>query len=634
MVVSSWVELWLYGIYSLFVFFLAFWAPGNYFIRKLKGPDLLERFVLSVGLGICLWGLQGFVFGYLGVRWASWVYLVVFVLLQVKEKRSAKFRMKVSWWLVVLVAGGMMVSLSGVITSGLPGEAIGFYGINPIDGSYHLALIESIIRHFPPEEPGMAGSLVQNYHYWSDLILAELVRVFGLPCVNLFYQYFPILVSILYGLAGYVFVLRLSESKMAARIFVFFMYFAGGLGYLMMLVLSGKLVFSVNSLDNGALLFTNPPRALAQCLLLVGLLATYIWLSKRNLFAGLLAAVVIGILVGVKVYVGIFGCIVLGIVGFVLLYKKEYKQLLPVVLAGVISAIIYFPVNSGAGGIFWSPLSWPRHFFAEGTASSLMWHLQEDEFRVHGNSLRLAILYTQMTAVFLFVVLGTRILGVWGYVRTLATKKNMVLKILGVPMILFVLMSVFFLQQSGPFEIFNFIAVSALIMALFASVYLSELYIRHKYIGASFIIVVLVLAVPRSAYDAKRFWNLYRLKSGMQLEWDEYNFYRQMGEIVGARNVVLTDNSDPLAGFSPYPAAFSGVRLYYSGEGILRAHGLDVDVRSAEVKEVFSKGEEDVGRFMKQKGIDYLMVSGDNGEYGSFDTLIRTDSVRLLKLRS
>jgi len=70
---------------------------------------------------------------------------------------------------------------------------------------FDLSLITALIKHFPPFEPGMFGVAVHNYHYWSNLVVAELIMVFGLPLMATDYQYLTIVISLWLGLTAIVF---------------------------------------------------------------------------------------------------------------------------------------------------------------------------------------------------------------------------------------------------------------------------------------------------------------------------------------------------------------------------------------------------------------------------------------------
>jgi hypothetical protein len=653
--VRSWLPFFLYWILAWIVFFTSFYIPGRVVLKRFKNLKGLESLVLSVFLGIALWGLVGYFLGYINLRFLTYFYLATFWLIWLRDyKREIKFLKKTlreifsDRILVLIIILGVPVAISTVFTSGLPGkDGTGFFGINPIDGSYHIALIKSLIRAIPPEEPGMANALVQNYHYWSDLVLSEIIRIYKLPVINLFYHYFPVFLAIFYALAGYQLGITLTKNRNVARLISFFLIFSGNLGYLVMLLLTGRLTFTVASLDNATLLFTNPPRILAQAMFLAGVVAVSIWLKTKKLGWGIVVSILLGVCVGIKIYVGIFASLGLAVLFFIFLYKKEFKMLIPIVVAAILNLLIFYPVNKSAGGLFWSPLSWPQHFFAQGTASELMWHLQMDEFEVHNNSLRIFLLSVQMTVTFLIITFGTRILGFVGLIYASKKMDKYLFLFLALPFILFIFIGLFFLQESGVFEGFNFIAVAAFVSVVFASILLSEIInfskktksIFIKYVFLGFVVLTVMATVPRTLHDSLNYVRLYRLKSGQMLSWKQIGMFEEIGRRVPRSNLVVTDVGDQLGNYSPYVAAFSGSRMFFSGEGVLKAHGLDVSEKSAQVKKLFDATEaSSFSESASGLGVNYLYLKKPVGEFFEqvdfFDTILESEESVLIQIKS
>src|SRR3989338_7952509 len=166
------IFFWLDGVYFLVAILLAFYLPGVYFISKLKLAKLQE-IVLSFILGMVLWGWQGFVFGYLNIRWLSYIYLLLFLFLWLKKvvpsykqyKRFEPFKiLKNTDWILTLI----------------------------------ISYTNEIVNNFPPLEPGMFATPIQNYHYWGSIIAGELVRVFHLPVIATSYQYMTVFISLFF----------------------------------------------------------------------------------------------------------------------------------------------------------------------------------------------------------------------------------------------------------------------------------------------------------------------------------------------------------------------------------------------------------------------------------------------------
>ena len=81
----DWILFFLYWIWAIVVFFLAFYIPGRWVLTKInEKTDIRSTSVLTLITGIALWGLQAYVFGYLKARCLTYLYLIMGLL----------------WWLV------------------------------------------------------------------------------------------------------------------------------------------------------------------------------------------------------------------------------------------------------------------------------------------------------------------------------------------------------------------------------------------------------------------------------------------------------------------------------------------------------------------------------------------------------
>src|SRR4029078_2439206 len=88
-------DLLLY--FPLFVLgcFIAFFIPGNILISQLHLTKL-SKFTLSISFGIVLWALQGFLLGYLHIRWFTYIYLLATTALWLNHNRDKIVLPKVS----------------------------------------------------------------------------------------------------------------------------------------------------------------------------------------------------------------------------------------------------------------------------------------------------------------------------------------------------------------------------------------------------------------------------------------------------------------------------------------------------------------------------------------------------------
>src|ERR1700744_5675567 len=97
-------SFWFFALIFLLASFFSFYIPGFFFIKKPYLPSFTS-IVLSIIVGIALWGWQGFIFGFMHIRWMTYIYLLLFFILwlrtndknhlldslkEIKSKRIAK----------------------------------------------------------------------------------------------------------------------------------------------------------------------------------------------------------------------------------------------------------------------------------------------------------------------------------------------------------------------------------------------------------------------------------------------------------------------------------------------------------------------------------------------------------------
>ena len=62
---------------------------------------------------------------------------------------------------------GLIMFKSGILHD----FGIGYWGPLARDGVWHEALVGQLLKSTPPVNPGLAGQLLVNYHYFYDLLL-------------------------------------------------------------------------------------------------------------------------------------------------------------------------------------------------------------------------------------------------------------------------------------------------------------------------------------------------------------------------------------------------------------------------------------------------------------------------------
>jgi hypothetical protein len=310
-------------------------------------------------------------------------------------------------------------------------------------------------------------------------------------------------------------------------------------------------------------------------------------------------------------------------------------------MAGIISALIFFPTNPNTGGLFFSIVSWPRHYFAQGEAAKLNWHLQEQEFKVHDNIKRIVALYTQMTLVFLIIIYGTRILGIFWLKRIYKDIERGMFFYFLIPTLLSNFIALFFLQRSGAYEIFNFFAVSGVVLSLFTAIMVSDfLKVKNRLIYYCILIIFVATTIPRSVGQAYFYINQAKNQKteSFNFSYEDMAIFNYMKININKDELVVVNIDDEINQYSPYVAGFSGVRMYFAGNGVLKAHGLKTEARKNEIERMWNltNGKE-FATWAKERKIKYLFLKTGVDpkaliDKSYFETIIASGNSRLIKI--
>ncbi len=614
-------QFWLYGWWFLFAFSISI-IPTGWLLVKQTQLKNIDKILLTPVLGMVAWTLQGYIFGFFNLRFLSFFYLgfslyYFFKLffsanknffnsgekLITTIKETFSFFPKKALWLIGL---GSILQLLAVFPSGIRYPAgITFYWLNAYDGILHLTFIKELVRHFPPYQPGAYNLFVTNYHYLSDLFLAELVRIWHLPISHLFFHYFPLLFTPLLGVITYLLVFKWTKSKTAAFWSTFFHYFAGDMFYVFSLLFHSNLGSHTDTLDNGIIQLLNMPQAFAKLIFLGGLIFFDQWVKKKDKTSGILAIVSLASVVGFKVYFGLAAA--LGLTLYVVLelgkeipqlsknsfstWKKTWlrhqEKILLLLLFAFISAVIFFPVNSHSGGLFWAPLEWPKLLLSFDKLNWNEWWLRLQVYQAAQNIRALFVWYGLAVIIFVIATFGTRLISLLfpKYLLTKIQSHNFIF--LYPTIFIFSFIGMNFLQSSGLHNVFNFFVVALSFLTLFSGVVLDHPLLKNNF-GKSLILLVVILTLPRVLLTS--YFYLFSIYQGFERKIISPAQETALNYLDTADKVRLiqTHPNNHLDNFAPYTYLFTKHYSYFGGRGILASHNQPIQNRQDVVKKMFS----------------------------------------------
>ncbi len=657
---------WLFSIWSallqfplfLIASFVSFFLPGFFSLRGVFKKSSLSLFLSALVSGIVLWGIQGYILGYLHIRFLTYLYVLFFIFFGTIHWKVLKNFFTTCWnellllnkKLFFIIFLGVIVQLIPVVGSGikLP-DGIHFYSINGTDGIMHLAYIQSITHAFPPMEPGARGDLITNYHYWSDLVVSEISRIWLLSIPHLYFRFFPLLIAILTGILTYFVIRQLKGGNTAGLIGVFLIYFSGDAPFIFSLI-HKNLGFGTPAIDNGALQFINMPHAMARMLFIGGLMVCIEWLQNKGKNALIVSLIIFACLIGFKIYFGLFTALGISLLFISIFIKKllskHTKNTLYTIgvllLIGIgfflIQAAIFLPPNKSAGGLYFSALDWVRLLLGAGGVNLTQWWTLYRLSMAH--NIPIATFFLNIIGILfsLIIIYGTRVLGFFPSknIRNLPWE----VKVFLIPgIIVFNILGLFTLQVSGGLNVFNFFSVATIPLTIFAALVLEDIIESKSRFSMLIIVCFILLTIPRAIYEDG--FSFYRYTTNVDsyfvpnAQLSALMYIREHGN---KGTLVQSHPKNHWDMRAPYVAFFTDHDTYLSGVGIQDTHNQPIGERKVQLKIIFdAPNSYDFRTKLIQHNISYFFWIKDNEEtfqyeltHGHFFYLYDKDGVAVL----
>lgn len=599
------LSFWITLLYFIFCCFLAFYIPGRTLIKKYNFTNF-QNLVIGITVGIALWTWQGFIFGLLNVRWMTYPYLLVFLFFWLKtvpwKRRIGLSFKKTDYISLILIFIGVIVQSSIIWFTGIKtAHGIIFCCGDVSADIYHIGLTHSLLQRIPPFEPEMANTLVSNYHYFSNLAAAELIRIFKLPILDTEFRLLAPLISLFLGLASLCLSDILSLPRKFARWLIFFFYFSGDFLYIVQMVFSRRINFSFGPLENGASFLENPPRAFALVVFLAGLFLLINWFKKKDLIGTVLIALLFSSTVGFKVYIGIFA-----LTGLFSLAVYSFKKRLPgfIVLffiTLILSAIVYLPVNSNAGGLYFTGFWRFEEFGIQPQSGLNNFVLALQVLWKHNNKLH--IIVNEAILFFCFVVgeFGPKLVALIQNKKSLKAFPTLLHIFLIPSLIVSFITGLFFQQNAGGSNSFNFLVSVYTISSFYAALALSYIFQGYKKpIIIAVTAIFIISNVPRIAFTV--FINNKNLKNPYLVENSALDAMKFIDKNTPKDSVILSD-------YAPYLVFVANRQIFINSFGILESHGVDTKARRIAVDKVFKSNDSNlINQTLLKHKIDYIYV--------------------------
>lgn len=624
------IQLFAFLLISLMVLYF----PGRLILgKRAKELEISESFFLSLLLGILVIILETVTTGILNIRIISLPLLLIIVfysasihginlLTSLKDIFSNKI-------LIVLLILGILVQGSMNFPSGWHyANGINFWSSQGHDGLWHVSLMEEIKNNFPPSMPLYAGYPLQNYHYASDIFMGEFYRLFPFfTSLDLYFRFYPILFSFLYGLGAFVFAKRYWNMG-SAYWSVFFTYFCGSFGYIVSIInhnfpLSGETTFWASQ---GNTILGNPPHALGIIFLTTILLLLTIWYKNRNNFWLLLTFLFGFGLCTVKVSSG--AVLVIGMVtaGFYLLISE--KQFIPIIF-GLILAISNYSMlkiisPTAQSFLILEPLWFPRTMMVV-RLNWMDWEMRRQHY-YYVNTLKGTLhgYLLELEAILIFIIgnTGARVLGLIGIFRNLKKKIHPVDIFMISGSIFSIVVVLLFVQRGIIYNLIQFVQIYLHFLGLYAGATTYFLLSKVKYprVKIAISVIIISISIPTAVGNIFDFYGLGRKPLAIisNTEIDGLNWLK---DNTSQDSVIFTKPFDKDAHYGyktqplPISAWYSTMyvhslsvrRTYLTGEEQLMITGYKIDDEVSAMKKFMLQQDPLKDKnYLSAREIDYL----------------------------
>jgi len=541
------------------------------------------------------------------------------------------FRKNVPLFLLIIL-GSVCLSLVMVKSGLVYSFGMGFWGPNGHDGIWHISLINQLSK-FSLEHPTFSGNILTNYHFGFDLLTAILFRLTGIMPVNLYFQILPPVLAVLLGILCYSFVNKWTGSNKSALWSTFFVYFGGSLGWLVNYLRNGN--FGGESMfwaNQSISTLINPPYALSLIILLAGLIKLLDYFKKPDKKNLIVCSLLLGILMQIKVYIGIIVLLSLAcMLPVALLFRRDkIKEILRLFLGTLsVALIVFLPFNLKASSLLvFNPLWFSRTMLAY--SDRLGWIKLENAriaYFYSGKWIKWVLAEGLALTIFIFGNIGTRVIGLL-YGGFILKKKQQISEIeifIYSALIFSLIIPLLFIQKGNPWNTIQFFYYFQFVLAIMAGLTIGKL-------PFNFILTLLIifLTIPTTINSLRNDYLPWRPPSRISIEeLEALNFLRTK-----PRGVVLSypfmeewrsnfSEPRPLYAYetTAYVSALSGKITYLEDEMNLEISGYNWQPRRDNALRFFSTDNRQWAvNFLQENKIKYMyLVKGQKMNLGQND---------------
>lgn len=404
--------------FLLFIIFVVFPLGRTLVLLVSDSRDL--EVIKSCVLGLLTISIVPYLLGVLGLYGFSLYILTTLAVLSWVVIKKIKLLKPVRLGLVATILTIFVIGLNfqmlypfGQTTS----QGISLYGAHFIDSTWHLALVNSLLRSIPPENPDYAGVILKNYHYFSDLQIAIIHNFTSIPIERIFFILMGPLYLSLTAFSLYSFVCKAFGSKLSATLSILLILCASNWYYISNLIYPLAVVSpSVAWMDFYSSKVVNFPLLYSLSLLFV-LLETII--SKPTKLKSIITlGIISGFMFMVKSHTALVLLLSLFLLGSFQSFRKQWATLIIAVIGiAVCVTLAYSTLSSGSSSLLFSPMWFIKVMYeSKYHLNTPDWELRRQFLLSVESYLGVIKLYIQGLSFFLLVNFALGLVGVVYYI--------------------------------------------------------------------------------------------------------------------------------------------------------------------------------------------------------------------------
>lgn len=623
------------GLIFIIVAAVCLTMPALILLKKISSDwDDLEKLTVASVLGFVIFTLAAYIFAALNLRFLMWMFPLIGIWSFLKLKPYLlKINFKLKYGLFFLAV--LIIGIAGQVAVNAPSgfsyqDGIYFWSSHGHDGIWHVALMEEMHKNtFPFQNPEFAGNKLQNYHFFSDLLMSEFSRLFPFSNLDIYFRFMPIVFSLLLGLSSFIFVRAWRGKEMAGIWAMIFVYFAGSFGYLLYMPthnfnLGGEAIFWVSQTQS---VLGNPPHATAFIIMAIFLFCLLKYLKEYSKKLLLLCTLFGGVVIEFKVYAGVLilgGLLFLGV--YELFIKKRWQVLLLFITTLLTALGIYLPNSLNSQDfLIWQPWWYIRTMVV--ATDRLNWldlELRRQTYIAESNWKR--VVQVELTAFLIFLLgnLGMRFLGFLTVVSQIKSNifKNSFNLFFQVITFASFFIPVFFLQKGVVWNSIQFNQYFLLLFGFLAAYSMPNIIDLFKNKSHQTLIsaVIIALAIPT---QIGLLWQFYSNSALSKITYPELAALIFLKTQPDKNSLVLTApfnkyerdkyKNPPIPIYAwydtGYVSAFTSKKTLISDEEQVNIMGYDALKILAERKEIFeTKDYTKINEFLNKYNVDYIYL--------------------------